>query len=267
MNIAFWSNSKGLGGTTSNMLAVSTMASTMYVLKTILIQTDNISKPIDDVLEGKKSEFFVNEEYRFYSKAGLDEIVERSRLKLLNSEVVESNIVNVRHTNIHYIPTAKEHIITPENEVKGAYEELMRKLSSTGELCFWDLKNGESEVSKTIMKNSDVIVINLPQDANASFIDDEELRKKCVYVIGKYDSASKYGIMHFCKNHKIARNRLGVIPYNIKFHDAVNDGKLIPFIMKNVFSKKHEANYEFVNSLYETTNMILNKAGVIGIGK
>lgn len=249
------------------MLAVGILSSVMYSLKTTLVQTDNISRQIDDVLEGKKAEFLVNEEFHFYKKQGLDEIIERCRLNMFTDEVLDSNMVNVRHTNISYIPSIKENFLEQNEEKIEAYKKLAQKLSKSGDLYFWDLKNGENDISDVIMDNSEVIVVNIPQENVVQMIGDEERQKRCVYVIGKYDDASKYGQSNFYKDFNIEKNHLGVIPYNIRFHDAINEGKLIAFITKNVLAKKHEANYEFVNSLYKTTNMILQKAGVINIGE
>lgn len=249
------------------MMAVSILSSVMYSIKTILVQTDNVSRQIDDVLEGKKSEFLVNEEYHFYRKQGLNEIIERCRLELFTDEVVDSNIVNVRHTNIHYIPSVKENVLPAKDDEIGAYEKLVKRLSTSNDLYFWDLLNGKSKVSDVVMENSDVIVVNIPQENVVNMIMDDDRKKKCVYVIGKYDDASKYGLFHYYKNLGVPKDSIGVIPYNVRFHDAINEGKLIPFITKNALAKKHEANYEFVNSLYKTTNMILKKAGVIGIGE
>ena len=65
LNIAFWSNVTGRGATSGNMLAVSTMASVLYSLKTVLVQTDRMSRQIDEVIEGRKTENVKNEEFQF----------------------------------------------------------------------------------------------------------------------------------------------------------------------------------------------------------
>lgn len=269
MNIAFWSNVTGRGATSGNMLAVSTMASVLYSLKTVLIQTDRMSKPLDEVFEGRKTDNMVNEEFRFYNKKGMDELIERARLDLLCSDTIKTNMVNVRHTNIYYIPPARSEALYDDIEATKAYELLMKQLKEMGDLNFWDISNGQNPSSKAIISKSDIVVINLCQEpGNIKLpIEDENVMKKAVFLLGRYDSASRKGLSRVCKEYGIPKNRVGVIPYNIHFHDAVYDGKIVPFIMKNIFAKKHDANFEFINNVFKATNLVLKKAGVDGIGE
>lgn len=268
MNIAFWSNVAGKGATSGNMLAVSTMASVLYSLKTVLVQTDRMSKPLDEVFEGKRSENMVNEEFQFYNKKGMDELIERARLDLLCNEIVQTNMVNVRHTNMYYIPPSRNEIYDSIEAVK-TYELLMAELKEMGGLNFWDVSNGQHLSSKTILSKSDVVVINLCQEPdNIKLpIEDECIMKKAVFLLGKYDNASRKGLVRICKEYGIPKGKVAVIPYNIHFHDAVYDGKVVPFIMKNIFSKKHEANFDFINNVFKATNLVLKEAGVEGVGE
>ncbi len=269
MNIVFWSNAAGRSATSGNMLAVSTMASVLYSLKTVLVQTDMMSKPLDEVFEGRKSDSMINEEFYFYNRKGMDELIERGRLNLLSREMIETNMVNVKHTNIYYIPSAKEDYRQNSSETIKTYEMLMKQLKAMGKLNFWDIANGESPASKSIIANSDVVVVNLSQDSQClKYMEEfENIIKKAVFLVGRYDSGSRRGIGSLCKEYGISKDNIAVIPYNIHFHDAINDGKIVPFIMKNIFSKKYEANFEFINNLFRATNLILQKAGVEGIGE
>lgn len=267
MNIAFWSNVSGRSGTSGNMLAVGIMTSVLYSLKTMLVQTDCVSRPIDEALESRKADTIINEELYFYSRKGMDELIERGRRNLLTGEMVETNVVNVKHTNIYYIPSAKEKSNSNGKENIKIYETLMNKLNNMGNLNFWDVLNGENSTSKAIMEKSDVVVVNLCQEAGNLGIlrDNEGLLKKAVFLIGKYDSSSRKSFGNICKEYGISKDNTGIISYNIHFHDAVNEGRAVPFIMKNIFAKKHEANFEFINNLFKATNLVLKKAGVEGI--
>lgn len=269
MNIAFWSNVAGRSATSGNMLAVSTMASVLYSLKTVLVQTDRMSKPIDEVFEGRKTDNMVNEEFHFYNRKGMDELKERCRLNLLSREMIETNMVNVRHTNIFYIPSAKEECNDESHEVIKIYEVIMNQLKSMGELNFWDISNGYSPESQAIMSKCDVAVINLSQEPQhyRTLKKPESIMEKAVFLVGKYDSGSRKNIGSICKEYGIPKENTGVIPYNIHFHDAINNGRIVPFIMKNIFSKKQDVNFEFINSVFKATNLVLKKAGVEGIGE
>lgn len=264
MNIAFWSNVAGKGATSGNMLAIATMISVLYSIKTVLVQTDRASKPIDEVFEGRRTENAVAEEFQFYNRKGMDELIQRARLELLNSEMIRTNMINVRHTNIYYIPSAREEYIGDGMEAARIYDMLMGQLNGMGELNFWDLSNGESEVSRRILEKSDVVAVNICQEPYRLELP-ESVAEKAVYIVGRYDGGSRKGIWQICRGYGIEKGDVGLIPYNIHFHDALYDGKLVPFIMKNIFSKKHEANFEFINNLFRSANLVLRKAGVEGI--
>ena len=107
MNIVFWSMSSGRSATSGNMLAVSTMASLVYSIKGLLIQLDCCSRPIDDVFEGKRQTNLLMEEYAYYSKKGMDQLVDLSQLGDLNIADLLDNAVPVKNTNISYIPVLK----------------------------------------------------------------------------------------------------------------------------------------------------------------
>ena len=74
---------------------------------------------------------------------------------------------------------------------------------------------------------------------------EKELRKK--YVVEK-----KKISFSWIKEH---------IPYNIKFHDAMNEGSLVPFLSKQISVRRTDNNFAFVNGVYRATDMILRRAG------
>lgn len=265
MNIAFWSNVAGKGATSGNMLAVGTMTSVLYSIRTVLVQTDRASKPIDEVFEGRRNDNAVAEEFQFYSRKGMDELIERARLDLLTTELVKTNMVNVRHTNLNYIPSAREECANDSSDAIRMYEQLLKQLNSMGDINFWDLANGEAASSMRIMEKSDVVVINVCQEPYGLKLP-EAIASKAVYLVGRYDGGSRRGIGQLCREYNVSKGDIGVVPYNIHFHDALYEGRIVPFIMKNIFSKKQDANFEFINSLFRSTNLVLKKAGVEGIG-
>lgn len=266
MNIAFWSNVSGKSATSGNMLAVGVMASVLYSLNTVMVQTDVRSKPIEEIFEGRRNDYLVHEDYRFYNRKGMDEIIDRAKLDLLNRETIETNMVNVKQTSLYYIPTARGDMESDSIDSVKAYHKLMELLNDIGDVNLWDLSNGSCFSSGAIMEKCDVAVINLcPDSVNIEIPKDEKILKKAVFLIGKYDGYSTKSIKQICREYGISKENVGVIPYNIRYQDAIYDGRVVPFIMKNIFSKKQDANFYFINSLYKATNMILEKAEVKGL--
>ncbi len=268
MNIVFWSNSSGRSATSGNMLAVSVMSSVFYSIKTLLLQMDRESRALDDVFEGRKEESLVNDEFSFYNKKGFDQVLENTRLSILNEAIIESNIINIKHTNIHYMPISKKsHEGIDEEEKINIVSKIADQLNTMDKINFWDIENGNDNISKKMLQKADVVVVNRAQEIilNDKTIEDEEILKKSVFLIGRYDNTSKVNVNVIRKKYGISKENIATIPYSIGFHDAIYEGKVVPFLMKNIFSKKQDDNFEFINGVYNATNLVLRKAGIDGI--
>lgn len=264
MNIAFWSSVSGKSATSGNMIAVGTMAALIYSLKTIFVQYDYFSKPIEEIFEGKKSDNIIRDEISYYKCEGIDELLNRLKLKKASEQVVFNNIKNIRNTNIYYLPSSRK-VRNGLDEESTEYlsRSLPKILNKVGDINLYDNLNGNKRLSRRTLKESDVIVINLCQGINDidMILNDEALRKKAVFLVGKYDDESKENINIIRKKYCIDKEEIGVIPYNIHFHDAIIEGKVVEFISKSMYSKRSDANFDFINQLYKSTNLILQKAG------
>lgn len=263
-NITFWSSASGKSGTSNNMLAVSTMASVLYSLKTLLVQLDKKSSPLSLAFEGGRNINALNEEFSFYNRKGLDEIWDKSKIKKIEKEIISDNTVNVRHTNLFYMPSSqKQEEVFDERFIK----MLLEGIKDFESVNFIDCANGKNELTEPLFRDTDIIAVNLFQgmDCLDEIMEDWKIREKALFIVGRYDENSKDSVSKIRHKYNISKDSIGVVPYNIHFHDAVNDGKLVQFITRGIFSKKTDADYGFIMELYHTTNMILRKAGYEGI--
>ena len=263
-NIIFWSSASGKSGTSNNMLAVSTMTAVLYSLKTLLVQYDKKSSPLSMAFEGGKNINALNEEFSFYNRKGLDEIWDKSKIKKIEKDIISDNTVNVRHTNLFYMPSSKkQEELFDERFVK----MLLEGMKDFESINFIDCANGKSKLTETLFCNTDIIVVNIFQGMEYldEIMEDWRIREKAIFIVGRYDGNSKDNLTKIRHKYNISKDSIGVIPYNIHFHDAIKDGKLVPFITRGIFSKKTDADYDFIMELYHTTNMILRKAGYEGI--
>ncbi|MDY5576821.1 MAG: hypothetical protein SPF70_05005 [Lachnospiraceae bacterium] len=263
-NITFWGNSRGKSGTSGNMLAISTMAAVLYSLKTLLIQFDRESNPIHKAFETGGHAGVLHEEFSYYNRKGLDEILDKSKIKSIGKGEILDNAVNVKHTNLYYMPVSKKE----EKEFDERFMKILlcgiREFESVN---FIDCANGENHIQDILFHESDMIVVNLYQGMEEleELLENPIIREKALFVVGRYDNDSRESLGNIRRKYNIARDAIGVVPYNIHFHDSINEGKLVQFITKGIFSKKTDVDYEFIMSLYHTTNMILRKAGYEGI--
>lgn len=259
---------QGKSGTSNNMLAVSTMTAILYSLKTLLVQFDRTSNPLNQAFESGRNKNMLNEEFSFYNKKGLDEVFERAKMKTIETSLIQDNSVQVKHTNLYYMPPSR----MCEEELKREADEVfirsfLEQIGRFESINFIDCMNGRSEVSHLLFQNSDLIVVNLFQGIEGfeELMEEPLIRSKALFVVGRYDQNSRDTLQNIRRKYNIAKDAIGVIPYNIHFHDAVNDGKLVQFMTRGIFAKKTDVDYDFIMEVYRTTNMILRKAGYEGI--
>ncbi len=264
MNIAFWSSVAGKSATSGNMLAVSTMTSLLYSLKVVLLQLDYNSKSIDSVLEGKKDDMVINDTFSYYNQKGVDDLFDKIKLDNICEEDIIDNLVSVKDTSMYYIPSSKQICLGLEERETGKnLEIIMSMLSSVGDINFIDNINGTKTLSKKILRHADVVVCNVHQGLNelSEILENEKLLKKTVFLVGRYDSASRDNISNIRKKYGVKKDQIAVIPYNIGYHDSIQEGKVVSFISKNIYSKRTDNNFDFISNLFNATNMILKKAG------
>ena len=250
------------------MIAVSTMAAVLYSLKTTLVQFDKESMPLKQAFEDEKHKNMLGEEFSFYNRKGLDEVLEKSRLEKVEKSVITNNLVNVKHTNLYYMPpSAKTDLELEESLDEHFIHMFFSGMKHFKSLNFIDGINGTGEISETLLRNSDLIVVNLYQgmDGIEEILENQLVREKGIFIVGRYDQHSRETLQNMRRKYNIAREAIGIIPYNIHFHDAVLDGRIVPFITKGIFAKKTDMDYDFIMELYHTTNMILRRAGYEGI--
>ncbi len=264
LNIAFWSGVSGKCATSGNMLAVGTMASLMYSLKTMFVQYDIYSKPIEEIFEGKKNDNIIKDEISYYQNVGIDELLNKLKLNSVNEQMVYGHVKNIKDTGIFYLPSSKK-VRNGLDDQSTSYlaKDLPRTLEKISDVSFIDNLNGKIRLSKKTLDEADVIVINLCQGINDVdyILSNEKLKSKAVFLVGKYDSESNENIMTIRKKYNIPKQMIGVVPYNIHFHDAIIEGNVVDFIKKSMYSRRSDGNFEFINELYKSTNMILQRAG------
>jgi len=263
MNIVFWSECQGRCATSGNMLAVSIMSSLVYAVKGIVMQFDNCSKAIDDVFEGKRQTNFLMEEYAYYSKKGIDNLLDKSQLNDISVSDIQSNAIPVRNTHMSYIPVSKRiKSGLSDREIIASAKKIMAVLNEAGGYNFIDCFNGERSVAKNIVSSADVVVVNICQGMNVDkLMISDHIMKKAVFLVGKYDADSNENLSSICKKYNIGRERIVAIPYNIEFHDAMQEGRLVPFLTKQIMARRTDSNFAFINGVYKATDMILRRAG------
>ena len=145
-------------------------------------------------------------------------VVFKDRLEfLLGSEIEKSKNNNLT-------------IKTEQDELSKAYPDIISVANQYYDMVFVDLdSNVDEDNRENIMKNSNIIVMNMSQRLRTldEYIELKEKKailqsKRTLIMIGKYDKFSKYNSKNISRYLK-EKNQVLTIPYNTLFFEATEE--------------------------------------------
>jgi hypothetical protein len=266
LTVAFWSNVGGKSCVTSNlacMSVLSTLASQREG-KTILLENHQNIFNLGNVLFSQKSKQVMKERSRYQVECGLAQL-----LRLLEQGVTPSEECFYHITEdflgkrLFYLSTEGVHNTDIfEYKMERECVRTMHYLENQGELVMIDTSSAPLPSSRKILQEADLVVVNLNQNRQRIdhfFRNYSEIRRKAFYLIGDYDEESEFSKAAIMDKYDVPGNRIGTIPHNIRFADAVSDGRLIPFLLRNYECVPENPNYRFMRAAKESVNLFCNQ--------
>ena len=265
MNIGFWGASPGKASVSSNMLAMATFASLKYQMELSVMQAQFNENRLEDAFMPISSMVCMKEDFAYYRREGIDEIIDNIRLGQGNNSL-ENALINVKNSQIYYLPStseANEELF--ERECEKEIERITNVISKCDKLNFIDCRDGRGVLSKALLSNADLIVFNLEQGLHSipkKVFEDKALMEKCLFLVGRYDENSRYNVRTIRRKYHIDESCIAVIPYNIYFRDSVCEGKIIDYFNKNMNCDKDNDNYDFMCGVDNAVKMLFRKVGI-----
>ena len=103
------------------------------------------------------------------------------------------------------------------------------------------------------------MVVNLiqnPLKIMEFFENYSSIREKSVYLIGEYQREIPISIRKICYEYHIPRNKIGVIPYNMEFSEAMAEGRGVQFINRNFEKASSRENEYFIKQCKKSIEML-----------
>ncbi len=262
MQIAFWGNSRGKAGITSNIAAISTFMALEMQIRIILFENHfNLNNLENGFLENSYDDFVMESPF-YYHHLGIDQVMKQLDSHIGIQEVIKDAALEPITEKLFYIPqsnTGNKEVF--EYELNQILEILLKELEKFAQIVFVDTAVSDNLTTKTILDKADFIVMNLCQDPFLlmdCFRRFHSIRKKCIYLLGNYDRYSRYTIKYVIRKFEIPKERIAVIPYNTGFKDALSLGRLVAFLSRNMLCSKQDENYYFIKELKRACKMIYN---------
>jgi hypothetical protein len=238
MLVAFWGPVHGQVNTTSNMIAIATMLALDHHIRILMTHTHFERS----TLEKAYSKFRQADVYR-ESAGGMDGIQRLVECGMLTKEGVRDNAESLIKDRLDMIAGTS----TQNDKI---FRKVLPHILEAGQqfydLIFVDVSSGiRNEISNLVMQYADLIVVNINQ--NKSVLDTFFSRsewlpvlddKKLLYCIGSYQRGSKMSRDRIVKDRKIPKNKVGFIPYNIRYMDSQNEQHVIEYLIRSRSVKK-----------------------------
>lgn len=247
--VVFWSPWSGRAGVTASICAVAAALSTgENALRTALTHT----RECDAELEGRLDTRMEERRETLYEKAGLSALVLNFKQEELTKETVERCGILLPGSRLSLFPgrSDREWSIETEEILFTLFSEKLRNLY---DMTLVDASPGSQTFSLRLLEAADVTVVVMPQHPYAWKIFKEKYsmtveRKNVLFLLGNYLEKAEYGERLFLKTvgKGMDRERLAVIPKNEEYLDAMADGRVIEFFLKNERAGRKEKNAAFM---------------------
>lgn len=266
LKVAFWSNARGKSCVTSNLACISVLSTLRCPgRRTIVFENhQNIINLGSTWFSPRSSDYVVNENTEYTIDTGLGKILQ---LVEKGEKPAEEDFFRYARDflgkQLFYLPTESiRNADVLEYRISRDCERTLHFLEQYGELVLVDTSAAPLDSSRRILQEADLVVVNLSQNRQMMshfFRNYSDIRKKAFYLIGNYDAQSELNKHYIMKKYNIKGSRIGIIPHNTRFADAVSDGKLIPFLLKNYQSRPGDEEYSFIAAVKETEQLFQNQ--------
>ncbi|MCH5266353.1 MAG: hypothetical protein J1F02_10670 [Lachnospiraceae bacterium] len=265
MKVAFWSNARGKSCVTSNLACISVLwALSRPTERTILFENHQNIINLGSTFFSHNSENVVREANGYTVETGLGRIMKSvERGEGLSEENLYGSAKDFLGKRLFYIPTDEgKNPDVLEYQLDRDCVPAMKYLERYSDMVLVDTSAAPLASSRKILQQADMVVVNLNQNQQMLshfFRNYSSIRKKAFYLVGNYDAQSELSKGAIMRAYQIPGSRIGTIPHNVQFSDAVSDGMIIPFLLKNYSCERRSENFYFMAAAREAVELFRSR--------
>lgn len=260
MKVAFWSNGRGKSCVTSNLACISVLSALDCPgERTIIFENHRNIINLGSTLFDYYSNNEIRENYQYHVERGLGKVLRMlEQGKHLTEEHLYCLTQDYLGKRLFYLPTDNKSAEEIEYYMEREAVRAMICMEQLSDMVFVDTTSAPLASSRKILQQTDLVVVNLSQNQQLLdhfFRNYSSIQQRAFYLIGNYDINSQLTRGEIMKRYHIPGSQLGVIPHNAGFSDAISNGRLIPFMLKNYQCSQDSANYEFIVAVKEAAEL------------
>lgn len=248
MNIAFWSNVRHRSGVTSSVALISVLWVELFV-EEIAVTSNHVCN------FGVAKRLYGGSEYeeKTAKKAYSYVLGEPEYFRMLYSGKIRSTLW--LSDNLRFIPMegGKSDLFGIEG-LRGVNEKVAEK-----DYLFIDTACGYGLGSQKILEEAEVTVVIFPPErecVDSFFQTETELRENSFFILGNYQAVPSCRPSYLTKRYHIPKERIGIIPYNVGFEQAMKEGSTIAYVTRNMNCSRRSSDYRFIQYATETVKRL-----------
>lgn len=244
MNIAFWSNVRHQSGVTASVALISILWVELFEEEIAVTSNHICNFGLAKRLYGGSGY-----EERTAQKAYRYVLGEPEYFRMLYSGKIRSTLW--LNDNLRFIPMEgdKSDLFGIEG-LHGVNEKITEK-----EYLMIDTACGCGLGSQRILEEAELTVIIFPpkrECVDAFFQSETEFRENSFFILGNYRAEPSCRPSYLTRKYHIPKERIGIIPYNVGFEQAMREGSTIAYVTRNMNCSRRNSAYKFIQYATET---------------
>lgn len=249
--IVFWSPEEGKTGCTHVAIAVSSLMGITHKTSSLLIDANSNAKKIASSYT--MYEDLINANSFNDTNLGMNAIMRLIKSNKLSPDIIQNYSKPVLKGRLDILYSAIANTTTDARENLLSMPLIAKNADEVYDLVFIDLpKTTTDDSAIRVMEQADIIVCVIPQEIEKlsnslkkiNGIDSIKDKQK-IFVLGDYESGSKYNIFNVKLKYKIPEPCY-VLPHNYLFTDACNDGNVLDYLYRNINAPAKDYNGDFI---------------------
>lgn len=272
MKVAFWSNGRGRSCVTSNLACFSVLSAfDCPTDRTIVFENHNSIMNLGTALWNLRSQNELRETITYTSEIGLRRVLQSMEQgKEISKELLYHHSKDYLGRRLYYLPSETDSAECLEYYLDKVAVRAMDCFEKYSNMVFVDTSSAPLASSRKILQKADIVVVNLSQNEtllNHFFRNYSAIQEKAFYLLGNYEEDSELSRMTIAQKYHLPGNRLGIIPHNVAFSDAISRGEVISFLSTYYDCSKENPNYKFMESAKEAVALFRAAVREKGDGK
>lgn len=248
MNIAFWSNVRHQSGVTSCVALLSVLWSELFSEEVAVTSNHICNYGLMSRLYGETvyEEKVAQRAYRYI-------LGEPEYFRMLYGETVKTPLL--LNDSLSYIPMEGDGLeLFGINGLRGLNERKRQE-----DHLFIDTACGYGLCSQKILEEAELAVVLFPDSKECIdefFQSASGLSGNCFFVLGNVPKAAFYRPSYLTKRYDIPEERVGMIPHNAGFEQAMREGTTIAYITNHMHCSKRNNAYHWMFSAKTTVKRL-----------